>query len=366
MSKGNVRKYFAGGNTIYGFYSLFQYIPAANSRRLKIIKGGPGTGKSTLMKKLGLMAQEAGLDAEHFYCSSDPQSLDGLTIPSLGFSIIDGTAPHVVDPVNPGAYDEIVNLGACWDAGKLRPYRNEIAELCRENSEWFAQAYQYLRQAAAVMDKLRYLTGRAMDLGALEQMKKRLLAELAASLPGNGGSGYDRHLFAGAITPAGFVNHYTSIMEGMENLYYLTGDPGCGKSALLGQIHETVKSLGHDTQAYHCALDPHRLDAVVIPALKTAFIKAAHPHSFAISAAWAVKNQSAISLDSYLRAAKLKADSAELTENQERLWHILKKAAEMIRRAKDNHDRLEEYYIRAMDFSAVPPILDRLAAEMFE
>ena len=83
MSKGRTRQFFAGSNTPYGFYSLFHYIPGQGDRRLIIIKGGPGTGKSTLMKGIGRRALEQGFDIEQFYCSSDPNSLDGLAVPSL-------------------------------------------------------------------------------------------------------------------------------------------------------------------------------------------------------------------------------------------------------------------------------------------
>ena len=213
LKKGKLKKYFAGGNTVRGFQSLFDYIPTTETKRQTIIKGGPGTGKSTLMKQLGQMAQEYGLDIEHFYCSSDNDSLDGLAIPALGYCIMDGTAPHVIDPRVPGAYDEIINLGDCWDAAKLRRNKNEIAALIRENGEWFARGYQYLREAETVMDKMRYHMDKAMDYSALAKMTYQLLLDLVASLPASTGAPQERHLFGGAITPGGLVNFYPSILD---------------------------------------------------------------------------------------------------------------------------------------------------------
>ena len=47
---GCVRKFFAGSNTPLGFYSFFdQIIDLMQAHRFFILKGGPGTGKSTLM-----------------------------------------------------------------------------------------------------------------------------------------------------------------------------------------------------------------------------------------------------------------------------------------------------------------------------
>ena len=71
--------YFLGSNTNLGFYSYFDKIlnPQKNAR-LYIIKGGPGSGKSTLMKRLLERFIADGDDIEKFYCSSDPNSLDGV------------------------------------------------------------------------------------------------------------------------------------------------------------------------------------------------------------------------------------------------------------------------------------------------
>ena len=90
-------QYFLGGNTPSGFYSLYhQLSDPARMRALYIIKGGPGSGKSTLMRKVGAWAEEAGLDTEYILCSGDPDSLDALILPGKAVAIVDGTAPQGV------------------------------------------------------------------------------------------------------------------------------------------------------------------------------------------------------------------------------------------------------------------------------
>lgn len=365
MSKGTIKKFFAGGNTVNGFYSLFHYIPRPEDTRLVVIKGGPGTGKSTLMKQIGRQAVETGLDVELFYCSSDNESLDGVAIPALGFAMVDGTAPHVIDPRIPGAYDEIVNLGDNWDTNLLRSNREAIAALISQNGGYFAQAYHYLKEAGIVMEKMRYLMAQAMDFSALGQITHGLLTDLAEALPKGGGPPRQRHLFAGAITPAGLVNEYPSILQGIDRFYLLAGDPGSGKSTLLRQIYETVLRAGHDVDVYRCAFDPERFDAVVIPVLNTAFVKVTYPHSFNVAPTQPVREQVMLSLSRYTRPASLRATAAERVENQERFWYLIGKAVEMIRASKRNHDQLEEYYIRAMDFARVGKVRDQLAESVF-
>lgn len=87
--------YFLGANSYNGFYSLYDsFTSLPEIKRLYIIKGGPGCGKSTFMKAIATAANEAGYDVERVLCSADPDSLDGIYIPGLHIAYVDGTAPH--------------------------------------------------------------------------------------------------------------------------------------------------------------------------------------------------------------------------------------------------------------------------------
>ena len=92
-------QYFLGGNTPTGFYSLYhQLSDPARMQALYIIKGGPGSGKSTLMRRVERHAQAAGLETEQVLCSGDPDSLDAVILPQLRAALVDGTAPQGVVP----------------------------------------------------------------------------------------------------------------------------------------------------------------------------------------------------------------------------------------------------------------------------
>ena len=114
--------FFAGANTAHGFYSCFDHIlPARERKRMYFIKGGPGVGKSTLMRRVAQTAEEKGLDVLYYHCSSDPDSLDGICLPARGMGMMDGTAPHVYDPAVPGARDTLLSLGNHLDEAALMP-----------------------------------------------------------------------------------------------------------------------------------------------------------------------------------------------------------------------------------------------------
>lgn len=70
MNEGSIINFFPGGNTAQGFYSFYDYLPY-EAEQVFIIKGGPGTGKSTFMKKIGERMIEEGYDIEFHWCSSD-------------------------------------------------------------------------------------------------------------------------------------------------------------------------------------------------------------------------------------------------------------------------------------------------------
>ncbi|AOT68579.1 ATPase [Geosporobacter ferrireducens] len=93
--KGKIKRVFPGGNTAKGFYSYYDNIIGKEANQLFIIKGGPGVGKSSFMKKIGYEMIEKGYDVEFHQCSSDNGSLDGVVVPALKVAIIDGTAPQV-------------------------------------------------------------------------------------------------------------------------------------------------------------------------------------------------------------------------------------------------------------------------------
>ena len=154
------RKYFAAANGYTGFRSYFDRI--FDSRKfdgIYVLKGGPGTGKSTLMKNIAKESIKRGYLYEEIYCSSDPSSLDGVTVESEKghFAILDGTAPHERDAVFPGAIDYIVNLGESFIIEILKARRDEILSLCESKRREYKAAYEVLHSAERVNSRIKGL-----------------------------------------------------------------------------------------------------------------------------------------------------------------------------------------------------------------
>lgn len=137
--------YFLGANSAGGFYSAYRHFCTPQEGNfLWVIKGGPGCGKSSFMRKIGKAAEDAGLDVEYVICSGDPDSLDGVFIPQKKLGYVDGTAPHTLDVPYPGAYGLYLNLGQFYDEAALRSRAGEILEVNKRYKSLYANAYAIL------------------------------------------------------------------------------------------------------------------------------------------------------------------------------------------------------------------------------
>ncbi len=165
--------FFAAANTSSGFVSFFEEIFFSESiERRYIIKGGPGTGKSSFMRIAAERARVSGREVELYYCSSDTGSLDGVVIDGR-IAIFDGTAPHSYDTVLPGACDEIVNLGAFWNAESLRERGTQLSEYARVKRAAYSNAYGYLRAAGEIDATLRGVTGECVMADKMKSAAER-------------------------------------------------------------------------------------------------------------------------------------------------------------------------------------------------
>ena len=79
-----VTNFFVGANSGEGFQNLFsEVVDLADTYDLMVLKGGPGVGKNTFMREIGRCMEAAGAPVEYLWCSGDPDSLDGVVLPSI-------------------------------------------------------------------------------------------------------------------------------------------------------------------------------------------------------------------------------------------------------------------------------------------
>lgn len=350
MPNGRVRRLFPGGNTCRGFYSFYEYIVPPDANKIFIIKGGPGVGKSTFMKAIAEKLHAGGLDVEYFHCSSDNSSLDGVYFPAIDAAMIDGTAPHIVDPKNPGAVDEIIHLGDYWNEEGMRANRDAILSLNAEVGRLFRRAYGYLAAAKIFLDEYEsaYSQPGVLNLAGLNAETLNLIGDLFGTRAHSGAKPRQRHLFATAITPDGPKNYLATVVGGMTRRYVVTGDPGTGKSTMIGRVAEAAALRGYFAEVYHCALDPARVDHVVIPDLGAAIINGSPPHNYAPG-----MEDTVIDTGRFVNRDALSPYAGEMTDAMRRYQDAFAQAVAFILQAKKTHDKMETFYVPNMHFDQI-------------
>ena len=148
-TKNNI-SFFLGANSAGGFVSLYDtWIDQKNTQAFYVIKGGAGCGKSTLMKTVAHHLLNMGYEVEYIFCSGDPDSLDGIRIPRKNVAMVDGTAPHRMDPAYPGATGHYVDLGAGYDREALFLKREEVIKATEAYQSCYPLVYACLRMLQA-------------------------------------------------------------------------------------------------------------------------------------------------------------------------------------------------------------------------
>ena len=349
--RGRLKKYFPGNNTAYGFYSFYDYIIEPDATRIFVIKGGPGVGKSSFMKNIGEELLNMGFDVEMHCCSSDNDSLDGVVIPKIRVALIDGTAPHVVDPKNPGGVDEILNLGEFWDESKLRIHKYEIINYNKEIGRLFNRAYNYLRAAKNLFENIENANKKALDFKVIYQITENLITDIFKESKGFDKWGKERHLFASAITPDGVIEYMDTLIEGTERIYTILGDFGTGKTHIMKEIGKRAQSLGYYVEYLHLPLLPEKLEHIIIPELSTVITTFEK---------YAGMSKLVVDLNQMVNKNISDVNREEREMDREYYNKFIEEAVKNINGAKKTHDEMEKFYIESMNFEGVDSLRKKI------
>jgi len=356
MTKTDCAEYFLGANTPLGFHSYFETAcPAADGWKIYIIKGGPGTGKSTLMKHICAEADKKGLDCEHIYCSSDPASLDGIIIPELKSAVFDGTAPHVLEPAYPGACENIINLGTAWSTAALRSAREDIINLSKQCSAHHTQARHFLSCADSFRKNTASLAAESMDYCRIERTADRLIAKYTGKIGKNCGS--ERLRLLSAVTPLGVKLFENTLTLLCGQIIPIKDNYFSPAAALMAQLRERLLDKGHNITTCFCSQSPDSIEHIIIPEQRLAF-------SVCSSAHCAECTERSIHTERFMPADFINKSRKRISFNRKNISSFTELAAAEMRHAKAVHDKLEQSYISAMNFDAAEEIARKYCTEI--
>lgn len=342
------RYFFAGGNTSKGFVHYYDSI-LEGLDRVFILKGGPGTGKSTMIRRIAEQSAKRVDEIWLLPCASDPDSLDGVIIPAWKAAVVDGTAPHVIEPKLPGAVEEYVNLGEAWNSQILIKQKERIASLQEQVKDAYDQAFDGFSRALQVHDDWEEVYIRRMDHQEADKLTEELIHQFFAGIQLDK-KPHVAHRFLGAATPKGAVDFIPNLTEDIGRRYFIKGRPGSGKSTMLKKVASAAQSKGLDTEVYHCGFDPNSIDMLIIREADIAIFDSTAPHEH-----FPERDGDEL-IDMYSRCFAPGTDEANaeaIATYSAQYKELMKQSTKQLARAKELRDQLEQIYIGAMDYTVV-------------
>ena len=346
--------YFAASNSAHGFQSYYSAcFDNARIGRLYAVKGGPGTGKSRFLREVAKSGEACGWHTELIYCSSDPDSLDGviLTKPGEeGIALLDATAPHVYEPNRPGYREEIINLGSFWNGELLRAKGAEIAERNRRKQESYRMAYRYLAgygQMTATRDELvdPYLRKKAIREFAEKWMRQ---------IPEE--NGFEEQVaLARAVGMRGMITLDTYYAKA--KTAYDVEDCRGSAAVFLGAIYEIAKRKKLSVRVSRDPLLPEKIDGLFLKNSGVAFLAFEGGEK---------ENRRRISMRRFVETGSMHTCREEINFAERMRRAMLQGALDCFSRVCEAHFSVEEIYVRAMDFGAKESFTRSFCSTLFK
>lgn len=336
-------RFFLGANTPNGFTGFHHELyDARDGWRVFLIKSGPGTGKSTLMRRVLEQLTAHGIETELILCSSDPDSIDGVIATKQRVAILDATAPHVLEPKYWGAVERIVDLSSAMDADMLFQNQQAIVAATDACSATHARSRRFLSAAASVLgDNARIAT----DCTDTEKTTRNADSIADKELGESADSSAITRRFLSAVTPQGMITQYTTLQALCPRIYSIEDEYGAVSRIWMDRIAKRVAASGQRAFVCLCPLAPNdKIEHILLPDLGVGFTvsntfhKADFPVYRRIHAA------------RFTDTDALKRKKQRLQFNRRIARELLDEAVNLSTLAKAQHDKMEQLNIAAMDW----------------
>ncbi len=360
MEISDIKTFFLGATTAEGFVSYFaDCYSAREGYKCYILKGGPGTGKSSLMKKIAKTAAERGEEFEICICSTDPKSLDAVILPKRRIVVLDGTAPHIVEPNFPGICEELVNLGQGFKNEMFEGKAGEILELNSKCALCHRAAQRYLAAAGKLLSDARRC---AVDCVHIDKAAAYAMS-LSNKLFGRKAhktEGKVNMRFLSAPTSLGRLFIKSTPEISCDKMIVFEDEYRAYAPAVLDIIKRQALKAGYDVTVCTNPYFPGSLiDHLLIPELKLALCTKDSVTSPA------AENMRTVHSRRFTDISSLRVYRSRLKFDRRAGAEMISAACDSILKAKQTHDELEKIYINAMDFSKVNVLCDELINKIF-
>ncbi len=345
--------YFLTANSADGFINGFNSaFDLKDGWRVYLIKGGPGTGKSTFMKKMAEELSNNGEEVHLVPCSSDPNSLDGVVTPNKKICFFDATSPHILNPEYPGVCEETIDLGVFWDSDKLYNDRDSIIKLTDKNKELHKLASKVISAVGQLKRRKNRISLMATDIDKTFdfaiKLAKRYIKEGYKK-------GKERVWYLSAITNEGEVFLKDTVEKLCDTTVLIEDNYATVTGIIMAVIRDYAIEKNIEIITVKNNVLPHeQIDHILIPSLSLAFISGKEFEG----------DKRVIHSSRFMDRNVLKEHRSTVKLIDKLSAELTLSAVELLKKAKINHDELESFYIKAMDFNSLEKFASNFAQKL--
>ena len=281
-----------------------------------------------------------------------------MVLPRLKVALVDGTAPHVIEPRYPGLVEQYVNLGDCYDREGLQEVREELQSCMVGYKEHYQRAYRCLGAAAEIREDLRevLLTGELEE--RLAKRARGIIRRELKPRPG-GRTGQVKQRFLGAVSHQGVLELYDTVAAQCTRVFELSDRYGLAHSLLSHLLTGAVMG-GYDVVACPDPMAPDRLAHLLVPELGLAFVSSSPDNPYPRMPARRLRLDSMVDKDVLSRCRPRLRFSLKVSNA------LVEEAVDSLAQAKAMHDDLEDLYHPYVDFDRGSRVGEKIAREILD
>lgn len=348
MIKTHLTRFYLSANTPLGFVSRLNTLCDVDRfSRILLLKGGTRKKRAELINFAAKAADAAG------YIVHLAVSADSASAPEAAYwgdtALIDSAQPHAIEPRYPGAVEEILCLGDCFDTEKLRQNKASVIALTNKEDRLREQSRRYLCAADALCNDNYRIALEATDLEKIERQADRIAAKAF-----NGNKAIEEiRIFSDGYR----ILPELSSMESFKNVVLLEDEYGPSSGLLLKALHKRALSCNCHVICGYSPMAPfERLEQLILPEMSLAFLTVNERLTVTC------EPQRIINARRFTNKNILATHKNRIAFNRKAARQMFQQSHSLLQNAQKVHAELELIYDNALNQSRFNQLCERAAA----